>query len=427
MKNVLMVAYYFPPMGGSGVQRPLKFAKYLPDYGWKPHVLTPDSGSYRSFDATLTKELEESETEVIRVGADTPFHKYDSLTRKLANQSEKVQKLIRWLAAFVYFPDNKKGWIKPAVEKGLEYVDNNQIDVIYATGPPFSNYIIAQKIKEQTGIPVVLDYRDDMLGGYLVTATTPWHRRKLKKWEHYILEQVEAATAINHTMLKGIQERFEDIDGTIFQVIEQGYDSADFENIEINSPWTNDQLHFLYSGIFYEDRQPDVFLKAMSDVLKEKPEMKDKVKLHFQGILTSRHKKLIKELGLENNIEYHGYLTHKEAVSNLKKADVLWLITNFGKHTHQITTGKLFEYLGALKPVIGLVDTNGEAARLLRQTNSGYVANPEDRNAIKNIIISILNGWMNNSWPKPDKELVEYYDRKKLTGKLAQLLERMLD
>ena len=427
MKQVLMVAYYFPPMGGSGVQRPLKFAKYLPHFGWQPTVLAPESGSYRTFDASLENELDNSRIQVKRVGAGTPFHKYRSFTGRLASQNEGLQRFIRWLATFVYFPDNKKGWIRPAVEKGLEYIKNNRVDLLYATGPPFSNFVIAQKLKEHTGIPLVLDYRDDMVDGHLVVAATPWHRKKLQRLEHNILKQVEAVTAINDTMLLGIQHRSPDIDTAIYETIEQGYDPADFGTRANGKPWPSDRIHFLYSGIFYDKNQPDIFLKAMAEALEEKPAMKEQVALHFQGLLTGRHRKYIQDLGLDGQVEYHGYLSHDEAVSNLLKADVLWLIANFSRQTGQITTGKLFEYLGASKPVIALVDTQGEAARILGRTKAGYVADPGDRDAIKQMLLSIFDNWAAGSLPMPDKEEVKQYDRKNLTGKLAHLFERVVD
>ena len=160
MKNVLFIVYYFPPMGGSGVQRPLKFVKYLKEYGWNPIVLTPEPGMYQIFDDTLLKEVEETEVEVHRVQGNTPFHLMGSSANNTGLVTGKKATILRAISRLMFFPDNKKGWIKTGYKKGLELLKSKEIDLIFSTTPPFSNNILAHKLSEETGIPFVIDYRD---------------------------------------------------------------------------------------------------------------------------------------------------------------------------------------------------------------------------------------------------------------------------
>lgn len=427
MKHVLMIAYYFPPLGGSGVQRPLKFAKYLPEFGWQPHVLTPEPGSYRSFDSSLETELTSSDIHVLRVGANTPFHKVGKLTQILSRQSELVQQWLRWITSWYMIPDNKKGWIRPAGERAAQFLEANHVDAIYATAPPMSNFLIAQELKQKTGLPLILDYRDDPVDGHLMTSPTRFHRNRLAGLEQGVLQHTDVVTAINEPMLNSIRKRCRNLSHLQFEIVEQGYDPQDFAEASNGKKWSDDQLHFLYSGIFYDSNQPDPFLKALRSAINSDPEMAGRVKMHFQGHLTERHYKRIKELGLEQNLLDHGYVTHKQAVENLKKADVLWLIANFRHQTRQITTGKLFEYVGAAKPVIGLVDTEGEAAKLLRMYHAAYISNPSKHQRIVQILMEVFKCWKQNSWPQPDKQMITNFNRKMLTGKLAKLLDQSLD
>ncbi|MGF1670356.1 MAG: hypothetical protein ACFCU6_07910, partial [Balneolaceae bacterium] len=173
----MIVAYYFPPMGGSGVQRPLGLSKYLKNFGWHPTILAPEPGLYHTYDQSLMDEVDKAEIDVIRVEKGTFFQTVGK--RKKISYNEKLRKLLGSFTNWFMLPDNKKGWIKPAVEEAIKHHKNHNFDVVFATGPPFSNHIIAADFKEETGVPVILDFRDDWLNNHFVSYPTKWHLNKM--------------------------------------------------------------------------------------------------------------------------------------------------------------------------------------------------------------------------------------------------------
>ena len=432
MRKVLFIVYYFPPMGGSGVQRPLKFARYLPDYNWQPVILAPNAGSYRSFDKSLQQELESLKLPVYRTGADTPFHKFSSFTHKLASMPDFIQQWVRWASQWWYFPDSKKGWIEPAVEMGRQIVENEAPEVIYATAPPFSNLIIGQKLQQETGLPLVLDFRDDWIDSHLQTHPTKKHRKKLVGLERGIISQSEAVIAINRTMLDGIHNRHADLpDLPEFKVITQGFDPADFKNntaIEKDDNiWPAGKFNMLYSGVFYDSNQPDSFLKAVHQLLESYPQYRGYLLLHFQGRLEHRHHQLINQLNLTELVIDHGYVDHDIAVKNLGLADVLWLIANFEQNNKMVTTGKLFEYLGSSKPILGLVPEDGEAEFILKKYGAGFSAKPQAIGITAEILRQLIEKWKKDNLPVPDHSYVAEFARDSLAGELANVFTRLLD
>lgn len=419
MKNVLFIVYYFPPMGGSGVQRPLKFAKYLRDFGWNPIVICPEPGAYHTFDKSLQQEVEALNLGVHRVKANTPFHRTGQSPREVKVPGT-MAKILRWFSAFFFIPDNKKNWIEPGLEKALELVKEKNIDAVFASGPPYSNLMLAQKLKEKTGIPVVMDLRDDWVESHLINYATTWHKKKMEQLEIDTLTKANALLTINDKIAESVYSRvLKNV-----EVIGHGYDPEDFDSAGEVASGSPQKLKFLYSGTFYPESRPDSFLKAVHRLVERNPELKEKIELQFQGGLNSKHWKVIHEFDLIPMVVDFGYVDHGLAVKNLMNADVLWLNIGQTKNPEIISLGKTSEYFAAKKPILGLVP-EGSAKTMLEEYGKAFIADPYDITEITGQLSAIVECYEKNSWPKHSDEVVDAYNRKMLTEKLAQILDEI--
>jgi glycosyltransferase involved in cell wall biosynthesis len=425
MKKVLFIVYYFPPMGGSGVQRPLKFVKYLRDFGWEPVVLCPEPGAYHTFDASLEEELQSLNVEVHRVEAKTPFHRAGQASREVSNIPDWLARLLRWISTFFWLPDNKTGWIKPGFRKAMQLIHDHKIDAVFATAAPYSNLIMAAMIKKASALPVVMDLRDDWLDSHLINYPTPFHRSRMASMEKKTLEQADVVTVINRDTRDALQGRLSGLNE--IKILNQGFDPADFGASGLQKQDGNDsKCRILYSGLFYGQRKPDVFLEAVAEIAENNNRFRSAVQLEFQGGLDEASKALIRELGLDKHVVDYDYLDHEHAVANLRKADILWLIVGHTHKANQVTVGKMFEYFGSRRPILGLVP-EGSSADLLRQYGAAFVADPYNKEAVKKQLEQLFRLWEEKKLPIPDEEFVKQYDRKVVSGELAAVLDSLMD
>ncbi len=425
MKKVLFLVYYFPPMGGSGVQRPLKFIKYLKEFGWNPMVLCPEPGLYTHFDESLQHELDEISAEIIRINPKTLFHTAaGSSSSGQFSVPDSMAKVARRLTRLFLYPDNKKGWIEPAVKKGIELVHEHNIDLIFSTAPPFSNHIAAQKIKEATGKPLVLDYRDAWLNNHFMDGMFGWQKKIMKSMEQACLQQADGFITLDDYSINQMREAYP-ISKAIGKIIPHGFDPADFnDGIQPTLNYQKDKLNMLYSGLFYEQNQPDHLLHALIKAHDNGLLDKEEVHLHFQGGLDDRIKRLVRKLGLEHLVTDYGYQEHKTAVANLMRADLLWMISNFDVTHQQVKSGKLFEYFGSKKPVLGLVHEGAEAD-LIKNYGSGFIGDLESKERLAATLGEIFGIWKKNEMPESSSDFVNQFNRKVLTGNLAQIFDEI--
>lgn len=417
MKNVLFMVYYFPPLGGSGVQRPLKFLKYLRDFGWNPVVICPEPGAYPYYDPSLVDELENLSLEIHRVEASTPFH-LPFLRNEKVNFPEKLTEIVRRISRLSMYPDNKKGWIEPAIKKAMDLSQNRSFDLIFSTAPPFSDHIAASELKKKLNIPLVLDYRDAWTNNHFMDGLFEWQKTIHNRLEKTCLNNANHIIVLDKNMETLIREAHPDIPLNT-SVITHGFDPDDFNGtVEPTLEYKSKKLNLLYSGLFYECNQPDVFLKALKELVQESKISREDFHLHFQGGLTPRIKDYVNDLDMGNSVTDYGYITHSRAVANVQKADALWMISNFNPVHKQVKSGKLFEYMGSKKPILGLVHSGSES-EALKHYEAGYIAKPDDIEAVKKTVLSLIVDWKGKNLKSASKRYIQQFDRRKLTKELA--------
>ncbi len=424
MHRVLVIAYYFPPLGLSGVQRTLKFVKYLPQFGWQPVVLTVEDRGYFAKDDSLLTELDGLDIEVIRTPSLDPLH----LFRKkgvVRMPSGKSLGLLGKLSQSVFIPDNKIGWKKHAVHAALRAIETQPVDAIFATAPPYTDFLIGAEIKKRTGIPLVVDYRDAWLENPLHFYLTPLHRALHRRREQRVLHMADRILSINRPIKERILTGYPFLSHGDVTILSQGFDQEDFRHVRRQRP-ADAPLRFLYSGTFYYNRSPEAFLRAMRMLFDRQPALAGKLEAHFVGSAREEDRELLRTLDLENSVTMHGYLPHREAVQHLVDADVLWMTIGHGRGEEMMSTGKLYEYLGARKPILACVP-EGAARQVLAKSGAAFFAPPDDSEAIAEQLHTLYALHKSDRLPAPTYAFVEQFERRTLTGQLATLFASLLE
>ena len=423
LRHVLVVAYYFPPLGLSGVQRVTKFVKYLPEHGWQPTVLTVRPGGYFAFDRSLEQEVATSNVEVIRTASLDPTRIFGS-GRVVELPAERVRGTLSALSQFVFLPDNKIGWFPAAVRAGYKQLRGGRYDAIFASAPPYTAHLVGAWLGRHARLPVVLDFRDDWVDNPRHVYPTRVHRFLQQKLERYAAGSAARLVAINHHIASRLVERNADIlDAERVQVVPQGYDPADFA--ETADGASSDVFTLLYAGVFYDAQKPDTVLRAMARLRERAPEAARRIRLSFVGTFPQASFVLASDLGIRDAVQWHGYLPHDEAVVHMRAASALWVIVGRRPGAEGISTGKLFEYFGSQKPILGLVPS-GEARRFLEQYGAGIAVDPEDEVATADAIMTMFSNWEAGNPVRPHHDFVRRFDRRRLAGELAGLLDQVI-
>jgi len=422
MRRVLVIAYYFPPMGLSGVQRIAKFVKYLPHYGWQPTVLTVYPGKYFAYDTSLLREVEASGAEIIRTATLDPLRllagTQGQLERPLQMPSERLRRLWNIVNGWLFVPDNKIGWLPLAVRAGEAMLKQHRFEVLFASSPPPTALLIGARLQQKSHLPFVVDYRDDWLENPRQLFPTRWHRWLHARLERYVLRRATCAITINTTLARQLSKRLPGDKGAPI-VIPHGFDPEDFENAPI-LPRSPKRLCLLYAGVFYDAQQPDDFFQGLAQWLGQQPEAREHVEAVFIGLQPPHVPQRVAQLGLNDIVRFEGYRSHPETIAALKTADVLWMTVGEQPGAAGISTSKLFEYIGSRKPILALVP-EGEARTLLQEYGAAYLAPPHDVPAIACALARIYTDWKAQRLPEGKAEVVNRHSRRLLTRHLAEV------
>lgn len=416
MFKVLVLAYYYPPMGLSGVQRTLKFTKYMPQFNWEPTVITAGNVAYYAHDFALLKEAEDAGVKIIRTESYDPNSIIGKKYGTVNMPKEFLRKIYSNFSKSFFIPDNKKSWAKRAYEKARELLKQEHFDIIFVTIPPYSSFVYAAKLKEEFQIPLFVDYRDLWFGNHFAFYPTPWHKLKHKKLEYNALHKSNKIIVINRKIKEKLLTTYNFLNFNEIVIIPHGYDPADFE-IEYPKHSLTGKIKLTYSGIFYESITPLYLLKAFKELSIERPDITAKYQLEFVGLLRKDYKKIVAQLGLLDFVNEVGYIEHIEAVKRIRQSDVLWMMIGNSPHSDTISTSKLFEYFGSRKPILGCVP-DGAAKVALEEYGASFITAPDDIPDIKKKLIEIHDLFIKNELPKPNEEFIEKHNRIKLTEQL---------
>lgn len=447
MKKVLMIAYYFPPVGGSGVIRTLKFAKYLPKYGWKPEILTIKDNCYESYmprDFSLLNEIP-VDLAVCRTSVIKPLDLLFAIRRRfkaVANSKKEItpsthaentnvktlmQRFKDAITSFLSIPDKQIGWLPFALIKGRAIIKKNGIDIIYSTASPWTTHLIGYLLKKITKKYWVADFRDPWTLDLLYEEKGYTKLRKITEQflEKKIMNAADKVVCISETMKNNLVNKYPFLKEKI-EVITNGFDREDFakeESIKKSSKFT-----ISYIGTLYHNRDPKDFIIALAQVVNANKEVRENIKVKFVGMIEKEieFKQLISDFNLKEIVKMVNYIPQKEALQYLKNSDVLLLIIGNDKRGDYILTGKIFEYLASNKPILALVP-EGEAANLIRETKAGIVVDPENTEEIKKSIVNFYSKYKQGCL-KIDSDInkIEKFDREKLTGNLTKIMESCL-
>ena len=422
-RRVLVIAYYFPPMGLSGVQRTLKFVKYLPEFGWHPTVLTVDPRGYFAKDDTLLGELEGRNVTIVRTPPSGPA-RFLSRRAVVEIPAEWKRKLLSRLSDTFFIPDNKIGWRRRALARAVALHRETPFDLIFATAPPFTSFLIGRRLKKKINRPLVFDYRDPWVDYPFKFYPTPLHKLANIRLERKALRASSHVITTNRRVKEQILRRHRFLTYHDIDIISQGFDAEDFPPAGRSAPRPakgDRRMRITYAGVFWEDRVPDHFLRALHELFAEKPRLRGRIEAVFVGKFREENLKLVTKLGLQDTVRIMGYLPHRECVRELCASDVLWMTVGDDSGS----PGKVYEYIGARKPILGLVPEGFMKSTILEA--GGTVVPPGDVPSIKDAIEQFLLLHEKRQLKGPRPDIVEKYDRLALTGVLVKLFESLFE
>lgn len=430
MKKVLVLTYYWPPSGGSGVQRWLKCVRYMRDFGWEPVVYTAENGEYPVIDEKLAQEVPEG-VEVIRTKIWEPYQLYKRFTGQKKNErvvsgflrDKKpglAARISMWIRGNMFIPDARKFWIKPSVRHLKAYLRENPVDMIVSTGPPHTMHMIGLKLKRATGLPWVADFRDPWtnIDFYSELKLSKRSDRKHHRLEKEVVQTASAVVVVGNNM----KEEFEVIGNRKVDVITNGYDEADVQTVAIEE--RDMAFSIVHIGLMNKHRSHEAFWAALAAIRDADPDFAAAFKVVLVGKADVSARDAIQRHGLERHTEFIDYLEHTEAVKRQGEAQVLYLSINDTPNAKGVITGKIFEYLAARRPILCQGPEDGDAAVIVRDTRAGLVAGFQDQATTEAHLRHFFNLYKENRL-EVDSQGVEAYSRRELTGKFAQIFDQL--
>ena len=436
MKRVLIISYYWPPTGGSGVQRWVKFAKYLPSEGWQPVIYTPENPEQLAVDASLADEVP-SEAEVVKTRILEPYEMYKKLLRRSGHSKEAVevnpvnaqnksflQKMAMWVRGNLFRPDPRCLWIGPSVRFLKNYLKEHPVDLIVSTGPPQSMHMIGRRLALETGLPWIADFRDPWTKIFyfkhlsMTKATQRWH----EKMEKRVLDDATCVVAVSPL----VQQEFQAMTQTPVELITNGFDECDFNEEPFAMAAGGPDIPFTitHTGLFAADGNPTVLWEVLAEKCASCPEFKKLLRINLIGKTDEQIIKAICEAGLEENLQDMGYQPHARAVDEQRKASLLILPLRKEPEYKAVLPGKLFEYLASWRPVLGIGQPDGAMSMILNNTKTGLVLDWEDRKSIARYIDMCWEKHLGGSLTVENADISQF-TRRNLTSRMAQLFEKL--
>ena len=421
---MLIICYYWPPAGGPGVQRWLKFVKYLRDFDIEPVVYVPENPHYPIEDSSLEKEIPNG-IEIIKTPIFEPygFAKLFSKesTRQISSGIIKpegkqsfLQKLMLFVRGNLFIPDARKWWVKPSIKFLASYLDKNPVDIIITTGPPHSLHLIGLALKVQKDLSWLADFRDPWttIGYQKKLKLTDWATKKHANLEFEVLNKADHILVTSPTT----QSDFEKTTSTPISCITNGFDDEIVPETSLDTAFT-----LAYIGSLLEDRNPEILWEVLQELVTELPHFSKDLKIELTGRVGASVVDSIKEKGLETNLSLPGYVNHTEALQKQHSAQLLLLIEIDSQETEAIIPGKLFEYLASRRPILAIGPKHSDIASILKKSESGIYFNYQQKQGLKKHIKFNYELFKNTGISSTSGN-VDTYSRKNLTRDLARLI-----
>ena len=427
-KTVLIVSYYWPPAGGPGVQRWLKFATYLSSNNITPIVYTPENPSYPILDPELLKET--PEVTVLKYPIREPYKWAKLLSKKRTNTVSKgiisnqhaslVERFMLFIRGNFFIPDARKSWVKPSINYLSDYLSNNHVDAIITTGPPHSMHLIGLGLQKRFKLPWFADFRDPWttIGYHRKLKLTTWAASKHKQLERLVLNSADQIIVTSPST----KDEFSSITTKPIQVITNGYDQ------ELNKTQTkglDKRFSLSHIGSLLSGRNPQILWDSLHELNSEIPGFKDDLLLRFVGFVAPEIKLSLAQSGLNDNVAYTGYVAHQKALEYQVNSQLLLLIEIDSQHTKCIIPGKLFEYFMAQRPILAIGPYGSDIEGLIQETNTGAFFYYLQKEALKNHILKAYTLYKSNSLDVASTNL-ERYSRTALTKDLAALIQEFI-
>lgn len=431
MKKVLIITYYWPPTGGAGVQRWLKFTKYFQQFGWEPLIYTPSNPDFPINDDTLLKDVPNNIT-ILKTEITEPYDIYRKIMRKKKTETVNqgflsegkensfLQSLMIWVRGNFFIPDARKFWIKPSIKFLSNYIEENKVDAVISTGPPHSMHLIALGLKQKHNLPWIADFRDPwtQIDFYDQLKLSSWADKKHKQLERSVLTSANKVVTVSPSWAKDL----ETLGSRRVDVITNGFDDDDFKTNTDNKLLNGFLFHHI--GALNKDRNPHTFWKVLGDLCKENEEFKTDLKLKFTGKTDIAVFEALEKQGLTNNAEKTEYLPHSEVTKLIQQSPILLLPLNDTPNVKGIVPGKLFEYLAAKRPIFAIGDVNGDSASIINETQTGSMIGFKDYDALKKQVLELYKKYKNNTL-QINSTSIDKYSRKSCAETYTNLLNEL--
>ncbi|OEY71978.1 glycosyltransferase family 4 protein [Salegentibacter salarius] len=429
MEKVLIITYYWPPAGGPGVQRWLKFVKYLRDFEIEPIVYIPENPNYPMLDDSLENEIPKGIT-ILKKPIFEPYQLAGFLAKDQTKTISKgiiaaeknqslLQKSLLFIRGNLFIPDARKFWIKPSVKFLNTYLKEEGIKKIITTGPPHSLHLIGLKLKQELDLKWIADFRDPwtQIGYHKKLKLTESSKKKHLSLEREVLNSADQIITTSFTT----KAEFTEKTSKPISVITNGFDA---ENSEAQTNELDTKFSISHIGSLLSERNPENLWKALAELVKENSDFEKDLELKLAGTVSEEVVTSIKSAGLGDKLQLLGYLSHKQAIALQQISRLLLLIEINSQETRGIIPGKLFEYLMAKRPILAIGPQKWDVQQILEETGSGEYFQYSEKDKLKSLILSHYKRYKNGdgNFVRGD---IQQYHRKNLTGKLASLIKNV--
>ena len=420
MKKALIITYYWPPAGGSGVQRWLKFVKYFRDFDIEPVVYTVENSNYPILDESLVHDIPKG-IEILKQRIWEPNNLFAFFGKKKTESAGFLNpnpsffgKILQYIRANYFIPDARKFWVKPSTSYLKKYLKANKIDVVITTGPPHSMHLIGLNLKKELNIKWIADFRDPWteIDYFQQLPLTKKAIEKHHSLEKGVLKNADAVLVVGKTM----QENFSKFNSKVITVTNGFDESLTNENVALDLKFT-----ITHIGLMNADRNPKMLWEVLSEIVSENEEFSKDFDLKLIGKADASVIDDISRYKLSKNVLVIDYVTHNKVVEFQKKSQVLLLIVNNVPSAKGIITGKIFEYLMAKRPILAIAPSNGDVSEIINETNSGVVIDFGDKVALKKAMLGYYAKFKLGNLTVESKNIAQFH-RKELTKKVSELI-----